>query len=116
MGALVDGFETARQKHETELAEARSRERVAEEQLRGLGKLLDEDATFLREHAMTHTLRAHALHIDQKRAPLITAHFDPSEKTFLLTFMRDASRLTCTTPEGAAKAIGGHVYDTQRQK
>ena len=116
MGALVDGFETARQKHEAQLAEARARDQVVEVQLQALGKVLDVDAAFLSERGMTHALRARTMHIEEKRAPLVTIHFDPVEKTFTLTFMKDGSHLTCATPEEAAKAIGGHVFDRQRQK
>ena len=56
------------------------------------------------------------MHIEQKRAPLITVHFDPAEKNFLLTFMKDGTHLTSATTDEAAKAIGAHVYDSQRQK
>jgi hypothetical protein len=116
MGALVEGFETARQKYETQLAEARARDHVVEGHLLALGKVLDEDAAFLGERGMTHALRARTMHIEEKRAPVITIHFDPAEKTFTLTFMKDGSHLTCATPEEAAKAIGGHVFERQRQK
>jgi hypothetical protein len=36
MGALVEGFAAAREKHEAELAESRAREQFVEAQLRGL--------------------------------------------------------------------------------
>lgn len=116
MGALAEGFEIAQRKHEAELAEARARDQLIEDRLRDLGRLLDEDAAFLREQGMTHTMRAHTLHIDQKRIPLITAHFDPTARIFQLTFMKDGSHATVGTPEEAAKAIGGFVYESQRQR
>jgi hypothetical protein len=116
VGALIEGFAAARQKHEAQLAENRAREQLIEGQLRVLAGLLDEDAAFLKEHALTHTLRVRTMHIDQRRAPLITVHFDPAEKTFLVTFMRDGSHVMCATTDEAARAIGAHVYDSQRQK
>jgi len=116
MGALVEGFDAARQKHQAQLAENRAREQFIEDQLRALGGLLDADAAFLSEHGMTHSMRARTMHIEQKRAPLITVHFDPAEKNFLLTFMKDGTHLTSATTDEAAKAIGAHVYDSQRQK
>jgi len=81
-----------------------------------LGVLFDADASFLNEHNMVHAIRHRALHIDQRRTPMITAHFDPADKTFTLTFMKDSSHQTCATAEEAAQAIGAHVYDLQRQK
>jgi hypothetical protein len=56
------------------------------------------------------------MHIEQRRAPLITVHVDPAEKNFLLTFMKDGTHLTFAAIDEAAKAIGAHVYDSQRQK
>jgi hypothetical protein len=116
MGALVEGFAAARQKHEAQLAENHARDQFIEDQLRGLGRLLDADATFLSEHGMTHTIRSRTMHVEQRRAPLITVHFDPAEKNFLLTFMKDGTHLISATTDEAAKAIGAHVYDLQRQK
>jgi hypothetical protein len=66
---------------------------------------------------VTHTMRARTMHIEQRRAPLITVHVDPAEKNFLPTFMKDGTHLTTSaTIDEAAKAIGAHVYDSQRQK
>jgi hypothetical protein len=116
MGAIVEGFETARQKHEEQLAEARARELLVEDQLQALGKVLDEDTGFLKQHGMSHAIRARKMHIEQKRVPLITAHFDPAEKTFNLTFMKDGVHATFATPEEAGRAIGAHVFDLQRRQ
>jgi len=116
MGALVDGFDAARRRHEAQLAENRAREQFVEDQLRDLGRVLDEDAAFLNDHGLAHAIRARTMHIDQKRAPLVTVHFDPAEKKFLLTFMKDGSHLTCTTQSEAAQAIGARVFESQRQK
>jgi hypothetical protein len=116
MGALMDGFAAAREKHDAQLAESRARDQFIEGQLRGLAGVLDEDAAFLSEHGLSHTLRSRTMHIDQRRAPLITVHFDPAEKTFTLTFMKDGTHFTSATSNEAARAIGAHVFDTQRQK
>ena len=116
MGALVEGFLAAQEKHEAHLAETRARDQLIGEQLRGLGRILDEDASFLNEHGMNHTIRSRTMHIDQRRAPLVTVHFERTDKTFLLTFMKDGSHLTCATDNEAARAIGAHVFDPQRQK
>src|SRR5438105_15743891 len=112
MGALIEGFAAARHKHDAQVAENRAREQLIEDQLRVLGRLLDEDAAFLSEHGMSHTLRSRTMHIDQKRVPLVTVHFDPAGKAFLLTFMKDGSHLTGATAAEAAQAIGAHVYDS----
>jgi hypothetical protein len=116
MGALLEGFADAQRKHEAQLAETRAREQLIEDRLHALAGILDDDAAFLGEHGMSHAMRARTMHIDQKRVPLITAHFDATEKTFQLTFMKDGSHATFATPEEAAKAIGGHVYDLQRRQ
>ena len=116
MGPLVEGFAAAREKHDAQLAESRARDQFIEEQLRGLAGVLDDDAAFLSEHGLSHTLRSRTMHIDQRRVPLITVHFDPTEKTFTLTFMKDGSHFTCATSNEVARAIGAHVYDSQRQK
>jgi hypothetical protein len=65
---------------------------------------------------MSHTIRSRTMHIDQRRAPLVTVHFDPAEKTFLLTFMKDGSHLACASSNEVARAIGARVFDPQRQK
>jgi hypothetical protein len=116
MGALVQGFRAAQEKHEAQLAENRARDQLIDEQLRGLAGILNEDAAFLSEHGISHTMRSRTMHIDQRRAPLVTVHFDPAEKTFLLTFMKDGSHLTCASAVETAGAIGAHIFDPQRQK
>ena len=116
MGAVVEGFAAARERHEAQLAESRARDQFIEGRLRELAGVLDEDAAFLGEHGLSHMLRSRTMHIDQRRVPLITVHFDPAEKTFTLTFMKDGTHFACATTNEAAGAVGAHVYDTQRQK
>ena len=116
MGAVVEGFAAARERHEAQLAESRARDQFIEGRLRELAGVLDDDAAFLNEHGLSHTLRSRTMHIDQRRVPLITVHFDPAEKTFTLTFMKDGTHFACATTNEAAGAVGAHVYDTQRQK
>ena len=116
MGALSEGFEDARQKHAAQLAENRAREQVIEDHLRGLEKILEEDAAFLSEHDIALAIKARTMHVDQRRSPMITVHFDPAEGKYQLTFMKNGSHLICATPDEVAKAIGGHFYELQRLK
>jgi hypothetical protein len=80
MGALVEGFVAAREKHEAQLAESRARDELIDEQRRGQAGVVEADAAFLSEHAMSHTIRSRTMHIDQRRAPLGARVFDPQRQ------------------------------------
>jgi hypothetical protein len=112
MGAVFDGYESARRKHEEQVAALHRKEEDVDQHLHALAALLDEDKAFMQEHGISHQLAPRALHVVVNRSPVVTVHYEPEDGTFRVTFMADGANVTPSTAEEAARAIGGMLFDT----
>ncbi len=111
MGAVMEGFEAARLKHDRELEDRRQREKLVDEELHALARLLDKDSTLLAKHGITHEFAGRALRVNHGRSPILTIHFNAADKQFQLTAMKDGAHSVWSTEDACAGAIGGHIFD-----
>ena len=111
MGAVLEGFEAARKRHDELLEEGRQREKLIDDQLHALGRLLDDDAALMKSHNITHEFGNRMMRVSHKRSPIMTIHFDPIEKQFQLTIMKDGSHSLSPSLEECARGIGAYVFD-----
>jgi hypothetical protein len=116
MGALFDGYEIARQKHEALLTERHRKEVDVDEHLRGLAGLLEEDKDFMQRHGVNCTVAQRILHVNYNRSPVVTVHYEPEHKTFRVTFMSDGSHVAPATVEESARAIGEMLFNVISKK
>ncbi|KAB2876031.1 MAG: hypothetical protein F9K43_01780 [Bauldia sp.] len=110
MGALVEGFETARKEHDERLAERHRKEETVDQQLGALGRLLDQDADFMGKHDVGHETVNRILHVNHHRAPIVAIHYEPGENQFRLTYMRDNTSASVASAEECAKAVGALLF------
>ena len=110
MGAVFEGYEAARQKHEELLAERHRRDEQIDQHLRDLVAILDEDVAFLQKNGITHELTGRTLRVSRSRSPIVTVHFEPDKAEYQVTFMVDGSRSTATATAECARAVGKMLF------
>lgn len=115
MGALFDGFETARRERDERIAEQHRQEDKVDRSLAELGRLLDTDRQFLDAHGVTHAISNRTFHVNHRRSPTIAVHYDPGHDQFRLVNMRDNATTTLATPEDCARKIGALLFNVVEQ-
>ncbi len=93
-----------------------ARRRRSTEQLAALAALLDEDADLLKQHGFTHEMANRAMHVSHNRSPVITVHYHPDEMHYLVTWMRDGTKISPTAPDECARTIGRLVFEESTQR
>ncbi len=116
MGALFEGFETARRKREALLVERHRKEEDVDRHLHALADLLNQDKDFMQQHGITCDVAQRVLHVQYTRSPVITVHYQPEDETFRVTFMSDGSQVGPSTPEQTASAIGEMLFNILSKK
>jgi hypothetical protein len=111
MGALSDGYDAARRKYEEQVSEHHRKELDVDDHLHAVAAMLDQDATFLKDKEFSHETSHRILRINHRRSPVITVHFDPEDKNYIVTFMRDGTRAAMATADECAGAIGAMMFE-----
>ena len=111
MGALFEGYEAARRKREALLAEHHRKEEDVDRHLHALADLINQDKDFMAQHGIACDVAQRVLHVQYNRSPVITAHYQPEDEIFRVTFMSDGSQVAPSTVEETAKAIGEMLFN-----
>lgn len=116
MGALTEGYDSARQKHDGEVAESHRRDDVVDHELHELAELLNLDAKVLKDNGVAYQVVHRAIHLTHQRSPVVTVHYSVEGQEYTITFMRDGSHATLKTAEECAKAISEMLFNVLELK
>ncbi len=116
MGAMFEGYEAARKKREALLAERHRKEEDVDRHLHALCDLLNQDKEFMTQNGVACDVAQRVLHVQYNRSPVITAHYQPEDEVFRVTFMSDGSQVAPSTVEETAKAIGEMLFNVLSKK
>jgi hypothetical protein len=116
MGALFEGYDAARKKRDDLVAEGRRKEDLIDHELLALGSLMSEDAAFLKDNGVSFEIAHRTMRVTHKRSPVVTVHYGPDEREYVVTAMRDGSHSTLKAPAECAKAIGEMLFDILKAK
>jgi hypothetical protein len=110
MGALVDGFEVARQRRNEEIAEKQRKDGLIDHELHELAHVFDQDASFLKDNGVAYDVANRVMRVTLRRAPMVSVHYGADSQEYVLTVMQDGSHTTLKTTEECAKAIGELLF------
>ena len=116
MGAMFEGYEAARKKREALLAERHRKEEDVDRHLHALCDLLNQDKEFMTQNGVACDVSQRVLHVQYNRSPVITAHYQPEDEVFRVTFMSDGLQVAPSTVEDTAKAIGEMLFNVLSKK
>jgi hypothetical protein len=110
MGALLDGYDAARQRRYAQLAERHRKEEAIDHELHEAVSLIGQAAKFLQDNEVSYEIVNRTLRIAHQRAPLIAVHYNPEAQRYETTFMPDGSQATAASPEECVKGIGELLF------
>jgi hypothetical protein len=110
MGALFDGFEAARQKREAVIAERHRKEEIVDHELHELIALLEQDGDFLKKNGVGYEIINRTMRVSHQRSPVVTIHYGPDDKKYVMTVMHDGSHATLDSVADCARAIGETLF------
>lgn len=116
MGALVEGFGAARQRHEEQLAELRRKEGLVDLELHELADLMGQDGQFLKDNAVVCEITNRTLRVSCRHSPAVTVHYNAEAQEYSITLMRNGTQETRKTTEECARAIGEALFEAVTSK